>query len=123
MSPDAKQPVPLVPPFPPQCAPARRVPLARRDRFDPDGLIRSPRPNPPSPLPRFVQLHDPAQLTVANPAVSVQEQKFPVPMPTGTQPSAVLEVGGQRQAQDGVDAHAAGVGSQDRPVSPAVPGV
>jgi len=45
-------------------------------------------------------------------------------MPTGTQPNAALDDGGQRHAQDaGVDAHAAGVSWQDRPVWPAVPGV
>jgi hypothetical protein len=70
------------------------------------------------------QPHDPAQLTLTTPFVSPQEQKFPAPIPTGTQPSPELDDGGQRHAQDvGVDAHAAGVGWQDRPVWPAVPGV
>lgn len=78
----------------------------------------------PDRPPRFVQFQDPAQLTLTTPPVSVQEQKFPAPMPTGTQPSAELDDGGQRHAQDvGVDAQAAGVGWQDRPDGPAVPGV
>jgi hypothetical protein len=66
----------------------------------------------------------PAQLTLTTPPVSLQVQKFPAPIPTGAQPTDVLDVGGQRQAHEvGVDAHAAGVSSQDVPVCPAVPGV
>jgi hypothetical protein len=45
------------------------------------------------------------------PPVSLQVQKFPVPIPTGAQPKLALDAGGQRHAQDvGVDAQAAGVG-------------
>ena len=66
----------------------------------------------------------PAQLNLTTPAVSLQVQKSPVPMPTGAQLGPVPETGGQRHAHDvGVDAHAAGVGKQDCPVCPAVPGV
>jgi len=62
--------------------------------------------------PREAELkhQDPAQLTLTTPPVSPQVQKFPVPMPTGTQPIAAPDEGGHRQAQDvGVDAHADGV--------------
>jgi hypothetical protein len=66
----------------------------------------------------------PAQLTSTTPPASLHVQKLPAPMPTGTQPTDVLDDAGHRHAQDvGVDAHAAGVCSHDRPVCPAVPGV
>jgi hypothetical protein len=61
---------------------------------------------------------------LTTPFASPQEQKYPSLMPTGTQPIAGFEEGGQRHAQDvGDDSHAEGVAWQERPVDPAVPGV
>jgi len=48
---------------------------------------------------------------VTTPPLSLQVQKSPAPIPTGTQLGDAPVDGGQRQAQDvGVAAHAVGVG-------------